>query len=98
PKELYMPQFPIPPESSAKNLDEYLREITWGGIEKRYENLTDEIRQRTDFELDVITRMGYSGYFLIVQDFIRAARERGVSVGPGRGSAAGSIAAYAMGI
>lgn len=98
PKELYMPQFPIPAESSATNLDEYLREITWNGIEKRYDKVSDDIRQRTEFELDVITRMGYSGYFLIVQDFIRAARDRGVSVGPGRGSAAGSIAAYAMGI
>ncbi len=98
PKELYMPQFPIPSESSASNLDEYLREITWQGIEKRYTSLTEDIKERTTFELDVITRMGYSGYFLIVQDFIRAARDRGVSVGPGRGSAAGSIAAYAMGI
>ncbi len=98
PKELYMPQFPIPAESSATTLDDYLREITWKGIESRYQEVTEEVRQRTDFELDVITRMGYSGYFLIVQDFIRAARDRGVSVGPGRGSAAGSIAAFAMGI
>ncbi len=98
PKELYMPQFPIPADSSATTLDDYLREITWRGIEKRYDDVSEEIRTRTDFELDVITRMGYSGYFLIVQDFIQAARDRGVSVGPGRGSAAGSIAAYAMGI
>ena len=98
PKELYMPKFPIPQESAATNLDEYLREITWRGIDERYEKMTPEIKERTDFELDVITRMGYSGYFLIVQDFIQAARDRGVSVGPGRGSAAGSIAAYAMGI
>src|SRR5690606_21626598 len=53
---------------------------------------------RVDFELDVIIRMGYSGYFLIVQDFIQAARDRGVRVGPGRGSAAGSLVAYALGI
>ncbi|MEP7220182.1 MAG: DNA polymerase III subunit alpha, partial [Bacteroidota bacterium] len=98
PKELYMPNFPIPKESSATTLDDYLKEITWRGIEKRYDEVTPEVRERTDFELDVITRMGYSGYFLIVQDFIQAARDRGVSVGPGRGSAAGSIAAYAMGI
>jgi len=98
PKELYMPQFPIPAESSATNLDEYLREITWRGIEQRYEDVTPDVKERTEFELEVITRMGYSGYFLIVQDFIQAARDRGVSVGPGRGSAAGSIAAFAMGI
>ncbi|HVZ39573.1 MAG TPA: DNA polymerase III subunit alpha [Candidatus Kapabacteria bacterium] len=98
PKELYMPQFPIPAESSATTLDDYLREITWRGIDKRYPDVTEDVRERTEFELDVITRMGYSGYFLIVQDFIQAARDRGVSVGPGRGSAAGSIAAYAMGI
>lgn len=98
PKELYMPNFPIPSESSATTLDDYLKEITWRGIEQRYTRVTEDIKERTEFELDVITRMGYSGYFLIVQDFIRAARDRGVSVGPGRGSAAGSIAAYAMGI
>jgi DNA polymerase-3 subunit alpha len=98
PKEFYMPKFPIPPESSATTLDEYLRELTWAGVHRRYERLDDALRDRVEFELDVIIRMGYSGYFLIVQDFIQAARDRGISVGPGRGSAAGSIVAFALGI
>ena len=98
PQELYMPDFPIPVTSAAKDLDGYLKELTWQGIEKRYERLDDEVRARTEYELDVITRMGYSGYFLIVQDFIQAARDQGVRVGPGRGSAAGSLVAYALGI
>lgn len=93
-----MPVFPIPPESSAKTLNEYLDELTIHGLVRRYSTLTDEIIDRAKFELDVIKRMGYSGYFLIVQDFIAAARKRGISVGPGRGSAAGSIVAYALGI
>jgi DNA polymerase-3 subunit alpha len=98
PHEFYMPNFPIPETSAAENLDGYLREITWRGVEKRYPEADEDIRNRTEFELDVITRMGYSGYFLIVQDFIQAARDRGVSVGPGRGSATGSLVAYALGI
>ena len=76
----------------------YLRHIVWQGVEKRYPGtkLTDEIRERVDFELKTIEWMGFPGYFLIVWDFIRAAREIGVSVGPGRGSAAGSVVAYAL--
>src|SRR5207253_11298559 len=65
---------------------------------RSYGDATEEIRDRTEFELDVITRMGYAGYFLIVQDFIGAARGMGISVGPGRGSAAGSLVAFATGI
>ena len=99
PHEFFMPNFPIPTESRSETLDEYLREITWQGIERRYPtNVEEEAKSRTEFELEVITRMGYSGYFLIVQDFIQAARDRGVSVGPGRGSAAGSLVAFALGI
>lgn len=94
--DLKMPIFPIPPESKATNLDEYLEEITMEGLEKRYPTLTASVLDRAKFELDVIKKMGYAGYFLIVQDFIRAARMRGVSVGPGRGSAAGSLVAYAL--
>lgn len=93
-----MPTFPIPPDSSAQTLDQYLEELTMRGIERRYSPVTAVILDRVRFELDVIKRMGYSGYFLIVQDFIAAAKQRGISVGPGRGSAAGSIVAYALGI
>ncbi len=93
-----MPTFPIPPDSTAQSLDEYLEELTLRGLERRYGHVTPEIADRARFELDVIKRMGYSGYFLIVQDFIAGARQRGISVGPGRGSAAGSLVAYALGI
>lgn len=92
-----MPDFPIPPE--FENDDDYLRHLTYVGAEKKYaENLTDEVRERIDFELSVIKGMGFPGYFLIVQDFIAAARGMGVAVGPGRGSAAGSAVAYCLGI
>ncbi|MFO7922958.1 MAG: DNA polymerase III subunit alpha [Bacteroidales bacterium] len=87
-----MPDFPIPEEFT--NEDEYLQHLTLEGAKKRYKVITDEIRKRIDFELSVIKNMGFPGYFLIVQDFLKAAREMGVSVGPGRGSAAGSVVAY----
>ncbi|MBN1446518.1 MAG: DNA polymerase III subunit alpha [Bacteroidetes bacterium] len=95
---LHMPDFPIPPESGAANLDDYLRVLVYEGAERRYRSLSGEIRDRLDFELGVITSMGYSGYFLITQDFINAAKKRGIRVGPGRGSAAGSLVAYSLGI
>ena len=92
-----MPDFPIP-EGFADD-DEYLRHLTYIGAEKKYgENLTDEVRERIDFELSTIKNMGFPGYFLIVQDFIAAARSMGVFVGPGRGSAAGSAVAYCLNI
>ena len=76
---------------------DYLAEITMTGAKARYgENLTDEILERIEFELHTMKTMGYPGYFLIVQDFINAAREMNVSVGPGRGSAAGSVVAYCL--
>jgi len=93
-----MPKFPIPPDAGVSTLEEYLEKIAWQGLRTRYETITPEIEARMNHELSVINRMGYAGYFLIVSDFIRAARERGVMVGPGRGSAAGSIVAYATGI
>jgi len=93
----HMPGFPIPERSKAKDLDEYLAELVGEGLEMRFgENITSEIKERADFELSVIKNMGFPGYFLIVWDFIKAGRELGVSVGPGRGSAAGSIVAYAL--
>lgn len=76
----------------------YLEHITYDGAVKRYGELDDKLKERLNFELSTIEWMGYPGYFLIVWDFIRAAREMGVSVGPGRGSAAGSVAAYSLGI
>jgi len=97
-KDFKMPAFPIPPESGITTSDAYLEHLTSKGLARRFPAMTREIEDRSNFELEVIKKMGYAGYFLIVQDFIAAARERGVSVGPGRGSAAGSLVAYALGI
>lgn len=90
-----MPDFEIPEGFADKN--EYLRHQTYEGAKKRWgDNLTDECRERIDFELATIAKMGFPGYFLIVQDFLDEARRIGVSVGPGRGSAAGSAVAYCL--
>jgi DNA polymerase-3 subunit alpha len=75
---------------------DYLKELTYKGAEKRWGELTDEIKERLEFELQTIKTMGFPGYFLIVQDFLNAARDMDVSVGPGRGSAAGSAVAYCL--
>jgi len=93
-RDVLLPKFDIPKEFKDEN--EYLRNLTYEGAEKRYPELTDEIKERIDFELDVIDDSGYPGYFLIVEDFIREARKMNVSVGPGRGSAAGSVVAYCL--
>jgi len=78
---------------------DYLAHLTWQKARERYKDtLTDDLKERIDFELNTVKTMGYPGYFLIVQDFISAARKMGVSVGPGRGSAAGSVVAYCLGI
>ena len=89
-----MPDFPIP--EGFDDADDYLKYLTFEGAKSRYKELTSEIKERIDFELSVIKKMGFPGYFLIVQDFLNAAREMGVSVGPGRGSAAGSVVAYCL--
>ena len=91
-----LPLFPIPEEFQDSN--DYLRHLVYKGAEKKYKTITDECRERIDFELGTIKRMGFPDYFLIVQDFIAAARGMGVWVGPGRGSAAGSVVAYCLGI
>ncbi len=95
-RDVLMPAFPIP-EGFTSQAD-YLRHLTYEGAKKRYGEITREIRDRIDFELNVIINSRYEGYFLIVQDFTSAARELGVWVGPGRGSAAGSAVAYCLGI
>ncbi|MGE5430952.1 MAG: DNA polymerase III subunit alpha [Syntrophomonadaceae bacterium] len=92
------PQFPIPPDSGADTLDEYFEQIAREGLYKRFKHVTPEIEDRFKYEIDTIKTMGFSGYFLIVQDYINAAKSRGIPVGPGRGSAAGSLVAYATGI
>lgn len=106
-RDVLLPAFEIPEEFCDPQDDEdggkrgennYLRHLTYEGAQKRYPELTDEIRERLDFELQTIENTGYPGYFLIVQDFCQASRDMGVSVGPGRGSAAGSAVAYCTGI
>jgi DNA polymerase III subunit alpha len=94
----YLPHFPIPENAGVKTPEEYLEKLAWEGLQRRYKNITREIEDRLRYELDVIKRMGFSTYFLIVQDFINQARKMGVAVGPGRGSAAGSLVSYALGI
>ncbi len=89
-----MPDFPIP--EGFEDADAYLKHLAYEGAKFRYDKLTEEISERIEFELSVIKKMGYPGYFLIVQDFLTAARDMGVSVGPGRGSAAGSVVAYSL--
>lgn len=91
-----LPIFPIPVEFPDSN--EYLKHLVYLGAEKKYKTLTQETGDRIDFELATIKKMGFPDYFLIVQDFIAAARDIGVWVGPGRGSAAGSVVAYCLGI
>ncbi len=93
-KEPIMPEFIIPEDFS--DADNYLKHITYLGAEKRYPEITDEIRDRIDFELETIKKMGFPDYFLIVWDFLAAARNMGVIIGPGRGSAAGSVVSYCL--
>lgn len=95
-RNVLLPKFDIPKDFSSE--DEYLRHLTYQGAQKKYGEVTNAIRDRLDFELETIKKTGYPGYFLIVQDFTSKARELGVSVGPGRGSAAGSAVAYCIGI
>ncbi len=95
-RDVLLPAFPIP--KGFETQDDFLRHLTYEGARKRYDTITPEISERLDFELETIRRTGYPGYFLIVQDFTTTAREIGVSVGPGRGSAAGSAVSYCIGI
>ncbi|MFB0515306.1 MAG: DNA polymerase III subunit alpha [Candidatus Neomarinimicrobiota bacterium] len=94
---LHLPQFPIPASTGTQDPDEYLRLLAEEGLEQRYQ-VTPEVKSRLDLELHVIKDMDYAGYFLIVMDFIRYARSQQIPVGPGRGSAAGSLVAYSLGI
>jgi DNA polymerase III subunit alpha len=94
-KKYHVPSFPLPSGVASEN--DLLVRVAEAGARERYgDPLPDEVRQRLEYELGVITKTGYAGYFLIVYDFIKAAREMGIPVGPGRGSAAGSLVAYAL--
>ncbi|MDR2028028.1 MAG: DNA polymerase III subunit alpha [Treponema sp.] len=89
-----LPDFEIPPGFS--DADQYLKALTMEGLEKRYPGKVETVRDRAEYELGVITSMGFTGYFLIVADFINWAKAHNIPVGPGRGSGAGSIVAYAL--
>lgn len=94
-KKYYVPSFPLPEGVNSEN--ELLVKLAIEGAKARYgDPYRDEVKERLEYELDVITKTGYAGYFLITADFIKAARDRGIPVGPGRGSAAGSIVSYAL--
>lgn len=106
-RDVLLPKFDIPEEffvaedeadGGVRGENKYLRHLTMVGATKRYGEITESIQERLDFELLTISNSGYPGYFLIVQDFIAEARNMDVSVGPGRGSAAGSAVAYCLGI
>src|SRR5205823_1618459 len=90
---ILLPEFPTP---EGRDAFDYLVELCEKGLEKRYERITSELTDRLKFELKTIKEMGFADYFLIVWDFIRFAKQNGISVGPGRGSSAGSLAAYCL--
>ena len=94
----HFPDFPIPAESKAKSLEEYMEILAWQGLNDRKLKITSEVEERFKFEINTIKEMGFAGYFLIVQDFINTAKRKNIPVGPGRGSVAGSLVAYALGI
>lgn len=92
----YMPNFPVPPGEDEQSW--FIKEVE-SGLQRRYKGaIPDDVRKQADYETGVITQLGFSGYFLVVADFINWAKDQGIRVGPGRGSAAGSMASYAMGI
>ena len=91
--EYHLPSFPVP---EGYTNEEYFRELCMNGFRERYENPPESYKERLEYEIGVISRMGYVNYYLIVWDFIRYAKEQGIPVGPGRGSGAASIVAYCM--
>jgi DNA polymerase-3 subunit alpha len=93
---IHLPHFPLP--SGFENTQSYLKQVARKGLAGRFSKVTPGLEQRLDYELSVIEKMGFAGYFLIVKDFIDEARRLGVPVGPGRGSVAGSLVSYALGI
>lgn len=93
--KVHLPEFDVPEGFTS---DSYLRHLCFAGLEKKYKEITGEIRERAEYELSVITKMGYADYYLIVWDYVRFAKDNGIMVGPGRGSGAGSLVAYCIGI
>ena len=96
--ELFLPPFSIPKESDSLDADTYLKQLCNQEILKKYPAHSEQINTRLKYELDIISKMGFASYFLITQDFVRYAKESGIPVGPGRGSAVGSLVSYLTGI
>lgn len=92
---IILPTFEVP---EGETLESYFEKLCWENAEKRIKNITPEIKERLNYEISVIKQMGFAGYFLIVSDFVNYAKSKGIPVGPGRGSAAGSLVAYVLGI
>ena len=97
-EDYHLPWYSIPGDKKSKDVDEYLKNLCTAGLEKKYENLNSNINERAEYELSVIKKMGFASYFLITADFVEYARKNKIPVGPGRGSAPGSIVSYALGI
>jgi len=94
--KLHLPEFTLPEGEDSP--EEYLKKLCFAGFERLYDTNDQEVAKRLNYELDMIADMGFTGYFLIVADFIAYAKDMGIPVGPGRGSAAGSVASYCLGI
>lgn len=93
--KLHFPKFPLPEGETEVS---YFEKLAWDGLSKKFPVITDELKQRLNYEMDVIKQKGYVAYFLITQDFVNWAKAQGIGVGPGRGSAAGALIAYSLGI
>jgi len=93
--KLHFPKFPLPPNETEVS---YFEKLAWAGLAKKFPAITDEIKERLNYEMDVIKQKGYVAYFLITQDFVNWAKAQGIGVGPGRGSAAGSLVSYSLNI
>jgi len=93
--QVHLPSFEVPESYTS---DTYIRKLCYDGLEKKYIEISDELRERAEYELSVITKMGYADYYLIVWDYVKFAKDNGIMVGPGRGSGAGSLVAYCLGI
>lgn len=97
-EDYHLPWYSIPGDKKSKDVDDYLKDLCNTGLQKKYRNLNSKINERAEYELSVIKKMGFASYFLITSDFVEYARKNKIPVGPGRGSAPGSIVSYALGI
>ena len=93
--QVHLPEFEVPEGFTS---DSYLRYLCFEGLKEKYTEITEEVKERAEYELSVITKMGYADYYLIVWDYVKFAKDNGIMVGPGRGSGAGSLVAYCVGI